>query len=385
MDIGYASDMYSFRQLVRADEIIDAMPSIEHKRLFYNKALKLAGQDAYVYQQYGIMELRHKNLNESEVFFQTACKLDPNNNAYKHSYARLLFQKSMSSPNPVQKERLFTESQKTLKEIIAQWPLNPYAYDSYALNLIQKSTTEEAKVKQDYLLEAHEVILTAIRKCPDKAHLQTTEAKIFEYLGDINQAVLKLQSSHSTDPTSPRTTLMLSKLLMRKHDLKTAYSILLETLKYNPDHVNLNLIAADLTKTLFPNDHEKIISFLKKVFDPKYIDEYPNYLLAVEYYRTAKYPEGEAIFKEFRNNKFFRSMPETYEIRDFVLDENGNKKVFQGEVVSMWGNKGFIRPDIFPKDVFFPASRGLQLNQGKRVRFVIGFSYFGSVAQKIQI
>jgi predicted Zn-dependent protease len=128
----------------------------------------------------------------------------------------------MSSPNPVQKERLFTESQKTLKEIIAQWPLNPYAYDSYALNLIQKSATEEAKVKQDYLLEAHEVILTGIRKCPDKAYLQATEAKIFEHLGDHNQAILKLQSSHSTDPTSPRTTLMLSKLLMRKDDFKTA-------------------------------------------------------------------------------------------------------------------------------------------------------------------
>src|SRR4030042_2373573 len=125
MDIGYTSDMYSFRQLVRADEIIDAMPSIEHRRLFYNKALKLAAQEPYVYQQYGIMELRHKNLNESEVLFRTACKLDQNNNAYNHSYARLLFQKSMLSSSPAQKERLFTESQKALREIIAQWPFNP--------------------------------------------------------------------------------------------------------------------------------------------------------------------------------------------------------------------------------------------------------------------
>jgi hypothetical protein len=107
--------------------------------------------------------------------------------------------------------------------------------------------------------------------------------------------------------------------------------------------------------------------------------------LAVEYYKAAKYPEAEAIFKEFRNNRFFRSMAEAYEVRDFVLDENGDKKVFQGEVVSIWGSKGFIRPDVFPKDIFFSASRGFQLNQGKRVRFIIGFSYFGSVAQKIQI
>jgi hypothetical protein len=172
---------------------------------------------------------------------------------------------------------------------------------------------------------------------------------------------------------------------MRKDDFNTAYSVLLETLKYNPDHINLNLIAADLAKSLFPNDHGKIISLLKKVFDPRYIDEYPNYLLGVEYYKAAKYPEAEAIFKEFRNNKFFRSMQEAYNIRDFILDENGNKKVFQGEVASIWGNKGFIRPDVFPKDVFFSAPKGLQLNLGKRVRFVIGFSYFGTIAQKIQV
>jgi tetratricopeptide (TPR) repeat protein len=291
----------------------------------------------------------------------------------------------MFSSSPAQKERLFAEAQKALKEIIAHWPLNPYAYDSYVLNLVQKSTTEEAKVKQDYLLEAHEVILTGIRKCPDKAHLQATEAKIFEQLGDLDQAIIKLQSSHASDPTSPRTTLMLSKLLMRKDDFKTAYSVLLETLKYNPDHVNLNLIATDLTRSLFPDDHEKIISFLKKVFDPKYIDEYPNYLLAVEYYKATKYPEAEAIFNEFRHNKLFSSMPEAFEVRDFIVDENGNKKVFQGEVASIWGkNKGRIKPDVFPRDIFFSGSKEVKLGPGKRVRFVIGFNYFGPIAQKLQ-
>jgi len=132
MDIGYSSDLSTFRELVRADQIIDSMPSIHHRRVFYDQALALAGRDAFVYQQYGIMEMRHGDLDKAEGYLGLACKLEQRNMAYQHSYARLLSRKAENAKNAAQKEHYFKDSQKIFASIIQRWPQNPYAYDSFA-------------------------------------------------------------------------------------------------------------------------------------------------------------------------------------------------------------------------------------------------------------
>jgi Flp pilus assembly protein TadD len=385
MDLGYASDAYSFRQLVRADSIIDAMPGINHRRRFYDQALLLSHGDAYVYQQYGLMELRHGNLDEAENYMGRACKLEPRNQAYKHSYARLMFENSLNAQNPAQKDRLFREAQKTLSDVMRDWPTNPYAYDSYAQNLIHKADEVDEPLKEDHLKEAHEVLLSGIRRCPDKSYLQATDAKIFEKLGEYEYVKRSLFTSHHSDPTSVRTALLLGRFLVKEGEHDSAAEVISEALKYNEDHEALNLLAAEVAMSISPQDHTKIIGFLKKTFDPDYIDSEANFLLAVEYFRAERFDEAEEIFRGFRWRKAYKKDSYSFKVREFITDEQGNKRQFEGQVKIVYRKNGYITPDLIPVDIYFLPSQcfGIEIKRGVRVGFTIGFNLFGPIAQNI--
>jgi len=387
MDLGYNSDLYSFRELVRAGHIVDAMPSISYRRTFYDRALSLSGKDAFVYQQYGIMELRYNQLDRAEKYFSLACKLEPSNLAYQHSYARFLYRKSEKATNPAQKERLFKESQKILTFIMRRWPQNPYAYDSFTQNLISKSDELDEPMKQDFLKEAHSVLEMAIRFCLDKSYLQATEAKIFQRLGDFEKAKQSLLDSHHNNPASVRTGLLLGRFLMNHGDPDLAYQVVIETRRHNETHEGLNLLAAEISLKVTANDHNKIIDFLKNAYDPNYIDYRANFLLAVEYFRDSCFDEAEDIFSNFKRRKVYKLDGKSYTVREFLKDEQGNNLVCEGEVKILFGRKGFIKPDLIPKDVFFLPQMvyGGEIKSGTRVRFKIGFNLFGPIAQNIQV
>lgn len=386
MDLGFNSDFYSFRELIRANSIIDSMPNINQRRYFYNKALELSGYGSYVYQQYGIMELRHNNLDEAEKLFGTACKLSPNNHAYRHSYARLLSKKSDKGKSPEQKDRLFKESQKILKSIIHEWPTNPYSYDSYAQNLIAKASHAEESQKEEYLKEAHEILLRGMRCCSNKSYLQATEAKLFQILGDYEKAKNSLLLSHQDNKISIRTALLLGRLLERNGEYPAAYKVITETLFYNELHEGLNLLAAELCLIIDSNNHNKIIGFLKRAFDHNYVDIRANYLLAVEFFRIHEYPDAEKIFRNFRQRKIYKRDPHSYDIKEFLQDENGKRKLFKGRVKTTFGKNGFIDADIIPKDIYFLNDKIFEgkIKTDTRVQFIIGFNLFGPIAQNIE-
>lgn len=380
MDIGFSSDLYSFRELVRADSIIDTMPNIEHRRLFYNTALSLSENDAFVYQQFGIMELRHNNISEAESYLEKACGLDPNNQAYKHSYARLLFDKSQSTPNKALKERLFERAQKVLVSIIKAWPTNPYAYNSYAQNLIGIANKHnDIERTEEILKEAHEMILNGLRFCYEKSYLLATEGRIFQLLGDYQKAKNLLYQSHNRNQSSARTALLLGRLLIKHKEYPQAYEVITTALRYNELHVTLNFLAAEILTIIDPKLHDKIISHLKKAYDPNYIDYNPNYMLGFEYFKFERYPESEKIFSEFRKRKMFTRDRESYKIRNFLLDENGRQLKFDGEIVNIFGKKGFIKADLFPSEIFFHPNLS-KVKVGNRVSFSIGFNLFGPIA-----
>lgn len=353
MDLGYNSDYYAFRVLVRAGAIIDAMPNIEHRRLFYQKALKLSGDDAYVYQQFGIMEMRYGNLDEAEEYVAKACRTEPKNHAYKHSHALLLYQKSQSSSNVLIKERLFNKSQTLLVEIMTDWPTNPYAYNSYAQNIIEKAKKGEAANREEKLKEAHDTVLSGIRYCYDKSTLYTTEGRIFESLGEFERAKQSLLHSHALNPSNVRTATFLGRFLIRNKDYPLAYKIVEQSIKYNELNVNLNILAAEILKVIDPKNHKKIISFLKKAFDPSFIDASANYMLAVEYFRIENYSEADKIFNSFRKRTPFKRDSESYKIREYLKDDKENNRRIQGEIINIYGNRGFIKADLFPIDIFF--------------------------------
>jgi tetratricopeptide (TPR) repeat protein len=267
------------------------------------------------------------------------------------------------------------------------WPTNPYAYDSYAQNLIYEADGVDEAIREDYLEEAHEVLLRGIRRCPDKSYLQATDAKIFKKLGEYEHAKRSLFASHHSDPTSVRTALLLGRFLMKEGERDSAAEVISEALKYNEDHEALNLLAAEVAMSISPQDHTRIIGFLKKTFDPDYIDSEANFLLAVEHFRAERFDEAEEIFRGFRWRKAYKKDSYSYKVREFVKDEQGNKRQFEGQVKAVYRKNGYITPDLIPVDIYFLPSQcfDIEIKRGMRVRFTIGFNLFGPIAQNVRL
>jgi len=385
MDLGYNSDYYSFSELVRSNNIIDNFPNIEQRRYFYKKALLLSGGAGFVYQQFGIMELRFENLDEAEDLFKTALKIEENNQVFQHSYARLLKEKSKTARTEEQRNRYFKASQKLLISIMASRPNNPYAYDSYAHNLIDKASEVNETDKHEYLKDAHEIIVRGLHNCANKSHLKATEARLFSVLGEYEAAKRALFASHAANNANIRTTLLLSRLLSRSDENEKAFEVVKTTLRHNEIDEALNLTAAKLAKKVMPKESGVIIRYLKKAFDPKYIDSEANFLLAVEYFRAKIFQESNKIFRNFRARPLFKRNRDSYRIKEFEMDEAGKHIYFEGKINNLFGKKGFIDADLFPEDIFFHPRPDKKFKMKDRVKFGIGYNFFGPIARYVKL
>ncbi|MHB0877769.1 MAG: SIR2 family NAD-dependent protein deacylase [Anaerolineae bacterium] len=384
LDLGYSSDLQSFRRLARADAVIDAMPGPEHRRLFYDRAVVLSHGDPYVYQQYALMEMRHEELEHADELLALALRAEPRNYAFKHSYATLLSRRAARASNPVQRDVLLKQSQDGLTGLMATDPSRSYAYASYAENLLSSARLADETTRYLLLKEAHEVVQRGLRRCTAKAYLLATDARVMQALGDRDRAIVALTRSHEEDPTSVRTTLLLARLLLDTADSATALSVVSETLRYNELDHSLNLLGAEIAMSSCPPDHRKSAALLKKVYDPTYVDTEANFLLAVEYYVTGATDAANEIFDGFRNRASFKRDSGSYQIRRYALGDDHSKTRFNGTVSSIaaGGKYGYIRPDLIADRVYFrpwfqaPASTAL----GKRVGFHLGFNLLGPIA-----
>lgn len=386
MDIGYASDLASFRELIQTKEIIYSMPSLEHMRLFFNRALMLSGGAAFVFQHYGMMEMEHGTLEQADYCISKACQIEPKNGAYRHSYALLLVRRSRNAPNPIQAEKFFDKAQEALTDLMRWYPANSYAYATYAENLISKASQTDSTMRYEYLQEANEIVQKGLRLCIEKAYLLDVQSRILQNLGQSAEAKQALVASHQADPTRVKTALSLAALQYREQDFQGANQTVQETLSYAPTHERLNFLAARIAKALGQSS-DQIINCLKRAFDPTFVDAEVNFELAVEYYRAGRHQEGEEVFEAFRKNPLYRGerRSDARRIRTYLLDQDGNKKAFEGQVSLIYGSKyGYILADLIPIQIFFHPSKELDLKTGSRVSFFVGFTYFGSNAMQIR-
>ena len=75
-----------------------------------------------------------------------------------------------------------------------------------------------------------------------------------------------------------------------------------------------------------------------------------------------------------------------YKVREFINNEQGNRREFEGQVKTVYRKSGYITPDLISLDIYFVPGQcfGIEAKRGMRVRFEIGFNLFGPIAQQIR-
>ncbi|MDD5657494.1 MAG: hypothetical protein PHF00_09610, partial [Elusimicrobia bacterium] len=382
MDLGYSSDREAFSEMVRLPQITKDMPSMEHRRNFFNIALMKSGGEGFVCQHYGLMEMRCDFFEEAEEKLQQACAKDPNNPSFTHSIATLLFRRYKKATNELQRERLLKRASEILHSLIALTPANDYPYTTLAKLLLEAS--RHAKIDKEataLLAEAHRVVNDGLRCCPYKVEIRTADAELLKATGQDSKALDALRTANAEDRTNPKVALLYARILERKGDLDRALPVVAEALKYSEMDRALNQSAGLLTykKT---KDAARAIPFLRRSFDPMFHDSYTNLFLAGCEFEAGNYRDADMIFAGFKKSQARMDRNERSLL--IPLDD----RVYKGKIERLLGvSRGFIAPDTLPRTVFFDGRSSCKHNvsAGTRVNFQIHFSIFGPLARNLKV
>lgn len=381
MDLGYSSDKEAFSEMVRLPQITKDMPTMEHRRNFFNVALLKSGGEGFVCQHYGLMEMRYDFFDEAEEKLQQACAKEPMNPSFTHSISSLLFRRYKKATNDLQRERLFRRAQEILRSLIGLTQANDYPYTTLAKLLLEASKhTKTEKESADLLAEAHKVTSDGLRCCTYKVAIRTVEAELLKATGQDTKALDALRSANSEDKTNARVALLYARILEDKGDIDRAIAVIAEALKYSEMDRALNQSAGILTfkKT---KEAARAISFLRRAFDPMFHDVYTNLYLAGCEFLAGNYRDADAIFLGFKKNQARMDRIE----RATLITLDG--AVHKGKADRLLGvARGFITPDTLPRPVFFDGRSGCKADMasGTRVNFQVQFSIFGPLAKNLK-
>ena len=382
MDLGYSSDREAFSEMIRLRQITDDMPTIEHRRNFFNLALLKSGGEGFVYQHFGLMEMRYEFFDEAEDKLQQACAKEPTNPSFTHSIASLLFRRYKKATNDLQRERLFKRAKELLTSLIRVTPTNDYPYTTLAKLLLEGAKIAKTEMERASLLaEAHKVVSDGLRCCTKKIAIRGVEAEVLQALGHDSKALAALKAANIEDKTNARIALFYARILEENGDLDKAIEAVIEALKYNAMDRSLNQRAGILTfkKT---KEAARAIPFLRRAFDPIYNDTFTNLYLAGCEVLAGNYRDSDGIFAGFKKNQSRLDREE----RSMVLALDVTQ--YKGKVEHLLGlNRGFITPDTMPRSVYFDGRSGCKnvLEVGTRVHFQIQFSILGPVARELGV
>lgn len=385
MDLGYTVDNLAFQQLIRRDEILDQMPTIDQRRQFFTLALFKSGGQAFVYQHYGRMEMRAGNLDDAEQLLQKACSIDPTNPVYKHSIATLLCKRYQRASTEPQKERVFMQAREILEALIHALPGDDHSYTSLARLLITRAkTSNQDIVKSLDLAEAHQLIMDGLLRCRNKTFLRQVESIILKEMGDHELAAKALFQAHSDDPSNIRAALLCSKMLEQQGKTNEALQIILNTLRHNELHRSLNFQAGRLGLMVESLSLDKAKQYFRRSFDPLYADVVANVYLGAVLFHLGEYAESDKIFDGFR----FRRAQIPPEERYYTVAINN--LFYQGKIKKFTAiGRGVIEPDEIGRDVFFFQADFSQTTSkaslNDRLMFKIQFTSFGPIARELKI
>ena len=110
LDVGYGVDRHAFRRLIRARELLVLFPDPRLVRNLYNKAAEMAGNDAYVFQQQPIFEMRRENPNLTAAYelLTHASTLATHDKSITHTLSELEIERAKRSASAVEQGRHLT-------------------------------------------------------------------------------------------------------------------------------------------------------------------------------------------------------------------------------------------------------------------------------------
>ena len=396
LDVGYGVDRHAFRRLIRARELLLLFPDPRLVRNLYKKAAEVVGEDAYVFQQQAIFEMRRENPNLTAAYelLTHASKLAGYDKSITHTLSELEIERSKRSTSIVEQGRHLTTAKQLARTLTTRDSESSYGFHTLCkigLDELKDLLTEEAESDEtigDAIRALEKDLNVGLQRFPDDEYLLDAEAKLAALVRDDTRALKSLQKAFRGNPTSPFVAKGLARLYELTGDASAARSTLEACLDHRPGDKGLNAALGRVLSEYFPEEGVRAEYFWHRSFTSGDANYSNQFWYARQLYVNEKHNEALDIFRQLRSARV--SPDARNKLRGVMNDNGGNPIRFRGRVERLESTYALVSL-VDRRDWAFLHRRRVRRQLWNRISlhttltFRLGFTYGGIAAFDIEL
>jgi tetratricopeptide (TPR) repeat protein len=397
LDVGYSVDKRALEEICRGRTLADAFASIEQAREVYEAAVRAAPKQAFLYQQWALLEAHHRegSLLEADRLASEAHDLEPRNKTIVHTQAEIDRRRAIAEESALLKDSLRRRARERLNGMPAG---DRFAVSSRCKLLVDEvvdlaasadatGNPHDAVAYAEKIKVAEAAILRAQQNFPEDADIDQIEARFRQEVDEEDKALRALEQALNAGARGSGTAIRVARMYDARGRSADALKTLRTALGRSPDDrathqaMAMHLMTAEMPDLALVEQH------LGRSFSRGDRNYENRFDLAQLLFVAGQIPACQAIFAEIDRDApedFRRSTPRTENVFTRRLDR------YAGRITSIRPGYAFIRSAAYPVDIF--GHRSISdadvfddLMIGDEVNFRIRFNRQGPTAVDVRM
>ncbi|WP_187335781.1 SIR2 family NAD-dependent protein deacylase [Novosphingopyxis iocasae] len=397
LDVGYSVDKRALEEICRGRTLAETFASIEQAREVYQAAITAAPKQAFLYQQWALLEAHHRegSLTEAYRLAGEAHDLEPRNKTITHTLAEI----DRKRANVEESELLKDSLRRRAREWLNDMPANDrFATSSRCKLLVDEVVDLAAKADatgspHDAVAYAEKVkaaegaILRAQQSFPEDADIDQVEARFRDEVDEEDKALRALEQALAAGARGSGTAIRVARMYDARGRSPDALKVLQAALGRSPDDraahhaMAIHLMHAETPDLGVIEDH------LRRSFSRGDRNYENRFDLAQLLFFSGQIPACEVMFAEIDHGApedFRRSTPRT----ENVFTRRLNR--YSGRITSIKPGYAFLRSSAYLIDIFGHRSMSDadtfdDLMIGDEINFRIRFNRQGPTAVDMRL
>lgn len=397
LDVGYSVDKRALEEICRGRTLAETFASIEQAREVYQAAITAAPKQAFLYQQWALLEAHHRegSLTEADRLAGEAHDLEPRNKTIIHTQAEIDRKRANVEESELLKDSLRRRARERLNDMPAS---DRFATSSRCKLLVDEVVDLAAKADatgspHDAVAYAEKVkaaegaILRAQQSFPEDADIDQVEARFRHEVDEEDKALRALEQALAAGARGSGTAIRVARMYDARGRSSDALKVLQAALGRSPDDRSAHhAMAMHLMNTETP-DLGVIEDHLRRSFSRGDRNYENRFDLAQLLFLSGQVPACEAMFAEIdhgASEDFRRSTPRADNVFTRRLDR------YSGRITSIRPGYAFLRSSAYPIDIFGHRSMSDadifdDLMIGDEINFRIRFNRQGPTAVDVRL
>ena len=338
LDVGYGVDRQAFRRLIRARELLILFPDPKLVRNLYKKAAEMSSEDAYVFQQQAIFEMRRENANFSAAYelLMQASKLAPHDRSITHTLAELEVERSKLSTSDIEHGRHLTTAKQLARSLTSKDVDSSYGFHTLCkigldeLQKLLKGDSEDDEAVNGAIKSLERDLEVGLQRFPDDEYLLAAESRLAALVQDDIRAMKSLQRAFRSNQASQ----FIAKGLARLYELTGAIDsarVTLETcLEHRPGDKGINAAFARLLDEHFPGENVRAEYHWRRSFTDGDANFSNQFWYARRLYVDGKHSDAIALFRRLRGAEVSHKVRN--KLRGVIGGNDGDPIRFRGRI-----------------------------------------------------